>query len=59
MVCAVCNMSFLLSSMFHPQIIGKPGNMMLLDRLLRFMKKPKGVWFANAKQVAEHWNKVR
>ena len=47
------------TSMFHPQIIGKPGNMMLLDRLLRFMKKPKGVWFANAKQVAEHWNKVR
>ena len=46
------------TSMFHPQIIGKPGNMMLLNRLLRFMKKPKGVWFANAKEIAEHWNKV-
>jgi peptidoglycan/xylan/chitin deacetylase (PgdA/CDA1 family) len=47
------------TSMFHPQIIGKPGNMVLLDKLLRFMKKPKGVWFANAKEIAEHWNRVK
>jgi len=42
--------------MFHPQIIGKPGNMMLLDRLLNYIEKYTDVWFATAKEIAEYWN---
>ena len=30
------------TTMFHPQIIGKPGNIMLLDRLLTYIKKFPG-----------------
>jgi hypothetical protein len=41
--------------MFHPQIIGKPGNMMLLDRLLNYIKKHPDVWFATAEEVARRW----
>jgi hypothetical protein len=40
--------------MFHPQIIGKPGNMMLLERTINYMRRP-GVWFATAREIAEHW----
>ena len=43
------------TSMFHPQIIGKPGNMMLLERTINYMKRFPGVWFANARMVADHW----
>ena len=44
------------TTMFHPQIIGKPGNMMLLERLIRYVKKKPDVWVANARMIAEHWN---
>lgn len=44
------------TSMFHPQIIGKPGNIMLLDRLINSMKKYPDVWFTNAREIAEYWN---
>jgi len=43
------------TTMFHPQIIGKPGNIMLLDRLLSYMLKFPNVWFATAKEIAEYW----
>ncbi|MBA7606843.1 Peptidoglycan deacetylase [subsurface metagenome] len=46
------------TTMFHPQIIGKPGNMMLLDRLLNHIKKYPDVWFATAREIAEHWKSV-
>ncbi len=42
--------------MFHPQIIGKPGNMMLLERLIRYVKRNPDVWVANARMIAEHWH---
>jgi hypothetical protein len=41
--------------MFHPQIIGKPGNLMLLDRLLNYIERFPGVWFATGEQVARYW----
>ena len=44
------------TTMFHPQIIGKPGNIMLLERIINYTKKFPDVWYANAKMVAEHWN---
>ena len=43
------------TSMFHPQIIGKPGNMMLLERLINYMKKFPNVWYANARTIAQNW----
>jgi len=43
------------TTMFHPQIIGKPGNIMLLDRLLTYIEKHPDVWFATAEEVARHW----
>jgi peptidoglycan/xylan/chitin deacetylase (PgdA/CDA1 family) len=43
------------TTMFHPQIIGKPGNIMLLDRLLTYIKKFPDIWFATAEEVARHW----
>ena len=43
------------TTMFHPQIIGKPGNIMLLERTINYIKKYPDVWFANARQIAEFW----
>ncbi len=43
------------STMFHPQVIGKPGNLLLLDRLLSHIEGFPGVWFATAEEVARHW----
>jgi peptidoglycan/xylan/chitin deacetylase (PgdA/CDA1 family) len=43
------------TTMFHPQIIGKPGNLMLLDRVINYIKRYPDIWFANARQIAEYW----
>ena len=43
------------TTMFHPQIIGKPGGMMLLNRLLNYIKKFPNVWFAKASEIADFW----
>jgi peptidoglycan/xylan/chitin deacetylase (PgdA/CDA1 family) len=43
------------TTMFHPQIIGKPGNIMLLERTIEYTKKYDDVWYTNARMVAEHW----
>jgi peptidoglycan/xylan/chitin deacetylase (PgdA/CDA1 family) len=43
------------TTMFHPQIIGKPGNLLLLDRLLNHIERFPNVWFATAREVASHW----
>ena len=40
--------------MFHPQIIGT-GCIMLLDRLLNYIKKFPRVWFATAEEIARYW----
>lgn len=41
--------------MFHPQIIGKPGNMMLLERLINYINKFPRVWWATAGEIALHY----
>ena len=38
--------------MFHPQIIGKPGHMIVLEKLLKHIKKQPDVWIATAEKVA-------
>lgn len=43
------------TTMFHPQIIGKPGHIMLLDRVLSYIKKFPRVWFATAEEIARYW----
>ena len=40
------------TTMFHPQVIGKPGGLMLLDRLLNYIEKFPNVWFARADDIA-------
>jgi peptidoglycan/xylan/chitin deacetylase (PgdA/CDA1 family) len=43
------------TTMFHPQIIGKPGNMMLFDRLLSYIRQSPNVWFATGEEIARYW----
>jgi peptidoglycan/xylan/chitin deacetylase (PgdA/CDA1 family) len=47
------------TTMFHPQIIGKPGLMMLFDRLLSYIRKFPDVWFATAGEIARYWIETR
>lgn len=44
--------------MLHPQIIGRASRLTMLERTIEYMKTREGVWFATAKQVAEHCKKV-
>jgi hypothetical protein len=39
----------------HPQVIGHPSRLLMLRKLIRFMKKPGGVWWATGSEVADHW----
>ena len=39
----------------HPQVIGHGSRMLMLRKLIRFMKAKKGVWFTTCRAVAEHW----
>ena len=39
----------------HPQVIGHPSRLLMLRRLIRFVKRHRGVWWATASEVASHW----
>ncbi|MET3292855.1 UNVERIFIED_CONTAM: peptidoglycan/xylan/chitin deacetylase (PgdA/CDA1 family) [Brevibacillus sp. OAP136] len=39
--------------MMHPQIIGKPGRIMMLEKLIQYIQSHPGVWFATGEQIAE------
>lgn len=39
----------------HLRMIGRPGRIAALDRVIRHMKAKGGVWFATRRQIAEHW----
>ena len=41
----------------HPQIIGRPSRIAMLERLIRRMREDPGVWFARGRDVAEYWLK--
>jgi len=45
------------TTMFHPQIIGKPGGLMLLDRLLNYIERFPAAWYATAQEIASHWKR--
>jgi len=39
----------------HPQLIGHPSRLLMLRRLIRFIKEHEGVWWATGREVARHW----
>jgi peptidoglycan/xylan/chitin deacetylase (PgdA/CDA1 family) len=39
----------------HTRIIGRPGRIGALDRILAHMRSRPGVWFAQRQQIARHW----
>ncbi len=43
----------------HPQIIGRPSRIAMLERLIRRMRSDPGVWFATGREVADFWLKKR
>jgi len=41
--------------MLHPQVIGKPGRIRMLDKLLAHIKQYPDVWFATGEEIATWW----
>lgn len=39
--------------LMHPQIIGKPGRILMLEKLIQHIKSYPDVWFATGEQIAE------
>jgi peptidoglycan-N-acetylglucosamine deacetylase len=39
----------------HPQVIGQPSRLLMLRRLIRFIKEQKGVWWTRGRDVATAW----
>lgn len=39
----------------HPQLIGRPGHALMLERLIQYMKKFPDVWFARGIDIAKYW----
>ena len=39
----------------HLRMIGRPGRIAALDRIVGHMKQKGGAWFATRRQIAEHW----
>jgi len=44
-----------MTTLFHPKVSGKPGRILLLERLLQHMRAADGVWFATCGEVAQWW----
>lgn len=38
----------------HPHVIGHRSRIVMLDRLIGYMKSKSGVWFATIEQIANH-----
>jgi peptidoglycan/xylan/chitin deacetylase (PgdA/CDA1 family) len=41
--------------MFHPQVIGRPSRMRMVERLIQHMLGKKDVWIAKPIELAEYW----
>ncbi|MFD8382338.1 polysaccharide deacetylase [Streptomyces sp. NPDC059679] len=46
-----------MTTLFHPKVSGKPGRLLLLERLLGHMRSSGDVWFATCGEVAEWWSR--
>ncbi|WP_436308501.1 polysaccharide deacetylase family protein [Variovorax sp. LjRoot130] len=44
-----------MTTLFHPKVSGKPGRILLLERLCQHMRSREGVWFARCGEVAQWW----
>lgn len=55
---AVYEEGLLFHLVMHPQIIGRPHRMKMLERLVKHIKGHSGVWFARPKDIARHWRDV-
>ena len=42
----------------HPRMIGRPGRIGALDKILGAMRAKGGVWFARRDEIARHWLKL-
>lgn len=42
-------------AMFHPQIIGTPGKVLILEELIQYIKTFPDVWFCTGSEIAEFW----
>jgi putative urate catabolism protein len=45
----------MLSIGLHARLIGRPGRIAALERLLDHMRNHEGVWFATRGEIADHW----
>ncbi len=45
----------LFTIVMHPQAIGRPSRMRMLDRLIKLIKSKGDVWIATPQEVAEYW----
>jgi peptidoglycan/xylan/chitin deacetylase (PgdA/CDA1 family) len=39
----------------HPRVVGRPGRIIGLDRVLAHMNAKGSVWFATREEIARHW----
>lgn len=46
-----------MTTIFHPKVSGKPGRILLMERLLQHMHQQPGVWFATGREVAQWWRR--
>ncbi len=44
----------LFQTTFHPNLMGRPGRLVMLERLLRGMQACNGVWWGTCEQAADH-----
>jgi hypothetical protein len=42
----------------HPRMIGRPGRIGALERILAAMGSREGVWIARRDEIARHWLEV-
>jgi peptidoglycan/xylan/chitin deacetylase (PgdA/CDA1 family) len=42
----------------HPEVIGRPHRIALLNRLIEHIKSQPGIWWATAEEVARHSSNV-
>ena len=41
----------------HPRLIGRPGRMIAIEKIIKHIKKLDKVWLCNREQIANHWIK--
>ncbi|RIK46620.1 MAG: ribulose phosphate epimerase [Chloroflexi bacterium] len=39
----------------HPQFIGRPGRLLMLERLIAYIRSFPDVWFATGAEIADYW----